>query len=277
MWTATPSPARPTGTARKYQKLKLKADTAAEFNAEYPDGWTDGWIASLQHHFVVAIVPPTREEQHRHTLSVSGDMFRFSDVGPAVTVAPGASAELKQTLFVGPKLQHQLAAIHPELERAADFGVLTFIAQPLFWLLEKAHSIFGNWGFAIIAVTFLLKLAFYPLSEIAGRSAAKMKMMAPRMKQLQETYKDDRAKLGQATMELYKKEKINPAAGLPADADPAAGVHGLLLGAAGKRGNAPGAVHRLDPRSVVARSAVHPAGDHGRRDVPAVQDPAAVG
>jgi YidC/Oxa1 family membrane protein insertase len=197
----------------KYKKLKLKADTAADFNAEYPDGWRDGWIASLQHHFVVAIVSPSLEEQHRHTLTLNGDMFRVTDVGPAVSVAPGASAELAQTLFVGPKLQHQLAAIHPELDRAADFGVLTFIAQPLFWLLEKAHGIFGNWGFAIIAVTFLLKLAFYPLSEVAGRSAAKMKLLAPRMKQLQETYKDDRTKLGQATMELYKKEKINPAAG----------------------------------------------------------------
>ncbi len=197
----------------KYQKLKLKADTAAEFNAEYPDGWRNGWIAALQHHFVVAIVPPSPDEQHRHTLTVNGDMFRVTDVGPGVTVAPGANAELKQTLFVGPKLQHQLEAIHPELDRAADFGMLTFIAQPLFWLLEQAHRIFSNWGFAIIAVTFLLKLAFYPLSEIAGRSAAKMKMLAPRMKQLQETYKDDRTKLGQATMELYKKEKINPAAG----------------------------------------------------------------
>jgi len=196
----------------KYKKLKIKAGTAAEFNSEYPDGWTDGWVAALQHHFVVAIVP-NREEQHWHTLTASGDMFRVTDVGPAVTVAPGASATIEQTLFVGPKLQHQLADIHPQLGRAADFGVLTFLSQPLFWLLEKAHNIFGNWGYAIIFVTLLLKLAFYPLSEIAGKSAAKMKMMAPRMKQLQETHKDDRAKLGQATMELYKKEKINPAAG----------------------------------------------------------------
>ena len=97
-----------------------------------------------------------------------GSEYLARDLGPTVCVAPGASATLKQTLWVGPKLQHQLEAIHPELGRAADFGKLTFLAQPLFWLLEKAHSIFGNWGFAIIAVTFLLKLAFYPLSEIAG-------------------------------------------------------------------------------------------------------------
>jgi YidC/Oxa1 family membrane protein insertase len=196
----------------KYEKVKVSEDNAAEFNREYPNGWTGGWIASLQHHFVAAIVPAP-DEQHHYTLNVRGIEYRAADVGPTVTVAPGAGATFKQTLFIGPKLQHQLTTIHPDLDRAADFGVLTFLAQPLFWLMEKAHKIFGNWGYAIIAVTFLLKLAFYPLSEIAGRSAAKMKLLAPKMKQLQEQFKDDRTKLGQATMELYKKEKINPATG----------------------------------------------------------------
>jgi YidC/Oxa1 family membrane protein insertase len=87
------------------------------------------------------------------------------------------------------------------------------LARPLFWLLEQVHRIFSNWGWAIVVVTFLLKLVMYPLSEISGRSAAKMKLMAPKMKALQEQFKDDRTKLGQATMELYKKEKINPATG----------------------------------------------------------------
>ena len=91
--------------------------------------------------------------------------------------------------------------------------MLTFLSKPLFWLLDKAHGIFSNWGLAIIAVTFLLKLAFYPLSEASGRSMAKMKLVAPRMKAIQEQYKDDRQKLGQAMMELYKKEKVNPASG----------------------------------------------------------------
>jgi YidC/Oxa1 family membrane protein insertase len=196
----------------KYQKVKVTEEKAAEFNKEYPTGWKDGWIASLQHHFVVAIVPAATEEHH-YTLFVRGIEFRATDVGPAVAVAPGTAATLKQTLFVGPKLQHQLTDIHKELGRAADFGWLTFLSRPLFVLLEQAHKIFGNWGFAIIAITFLLKLAMYPLSEISGRSAAKMKQLAPRMKALQEQFKDDRTKLGQATMELYKKEKINPAAG----------------------------------------------------------------
>ncbi|HTP40080.1 MAG TPA: membrane protein insertase YidC [Steroidobacteraceae bacterium] len=192
----------------KYQKLRVTNDKDAAFKGSF----RDGWIASLQHHFVVAIVPP-RDELQDYSLAVRGNEYLATDLGQTTTVAPASNATLHQTLFIGPKLQHQLAAIHPELGRAADFGKLTFLARPLFWLLEQAHKVFNNWGLAIIAVTFLLKLAFYPLSEIAGRSAAKMKLIAPRMKQLQETYKDDRTRLGQATMELYKKEKINPAAG----------------------------------------------------------------
>jgi YidC/Oxa1 family membrane protein insertase len=192
----------------KYKKLKISSKEDAGFNSEFKDGW----IASLQHHFVAAIVP-TREEAHHYTLRVRDSEYLATDLGPTLTVAPGESSTINQTLFVGPKLQKQLEAIHPELGRAADFGVLTFLSRPLFWLLEKAHGIFNNWGLAIIAVTFLLKLVFYPLSESSGRSMAKMKLVAPRMKQLQETYKDDRAKLGTAMMELYKKEKVNPAVG----------------------------------------------------------------
>ena len=196
----------------KYQKVKVNAEEVAKFNKEYPDGWKDGWIASLQHHFVAAIVPPP-EEQHHYQLSTRGSQFNAVDIGPAISVAPGMNATLKQTLFIGPKLQQQLEKIHPQLGRAADYGVFTMLARPLFILLEQVHKLFGNWGWAIIVVTFLLKLVLYPLSEISGRSAAKMKLVAPRMKQLQEQFKDDRAKLGQATMELYKKEKINPATG----------------------------------------------------------------
>ena len=95
----------------------------------------------------------------------------------------------------------------------ADYGVLTLLAKPLFWLLEQAHNLVGNWGWAIVLITLLLKLVFYPLSEASGKSMARMRVLAPRMKNLQETYKDDREKLGRAMMDLYKREKINPAAG----------------------------------------------------------------
>jgi YidC/Oxa1 family membrane protein insertase len=128
-------------------------------------------------------------------------------------VAPGTTGVLKENVFVGPKLQKQLESVHEELSRVADYGVLTLLSKPLFSMLEFAHSFVHNWGLAIILVTFLLKLLFYPLAEKAGRSMARMRALAPRMKVLQETYKDDRTKLGQATMELYKTEKVNPVAG----------------------------------------------------------------
>lgn len=190
----------------KYQKLKVTDPDNANLSRDL----TGGWIAALQHHFVTAISPAIGES-HRYTLRARGNEYLATVVGPSHTIAAGQSAVLKETVFVGPKLQQQLDAIHPELSRAADYGKLTFLAKPLFWLLEQAHRILGNWGWSIVAVTFLLKLAFYPLSEASGKSMAKMKHIAPRIKQIQETYKDDREKLGRATMELYKKEKVNPA------------------------------------------------------------------
>jgi YidC/Oxa1 family membrane protein insertase len=134
-------------------------------------------------------------------------------VGPVQVVAPGATATFKETMFVGPKLQKQLNPIHPELNRVADYGLLTVLARPLFALLQFVHGLFGNWGWTIVFTTLILKLLFYPLAEISGKSMAKMRTLQPRIKNLQDTYKDDKQKLSQAMMELYKREKINPAAG----------------------------------------------------------------
>ena len=172
----------------------------------------NGWIAALQHHFVTAVVPP-RDEKFTFTLNASGDEYLLAATGPVHTVAAGSSQTFGQTFFIGPKLQSALAATGPELARVADYGALYLLAEPLFWLLDKAHSVTGNWGVAIVLITALLKLIFYPLSEASGRSMAKMKALAPRIKNLQETYKDDREKLGKATMELYQREKANPVAG----------------------------------------------------------------
>jgi YidC/Oxa1 family membrane protein insertase len=117
------------------------------------------------------------------------------------------------TLFVGPKLQRQLQNVGGDLERTVDYGITTPLAQPLFTVLEWVHGWVGNWGVSIIIVTFLIKLLFYKLTAMSGRSLAKMRKIAPRMKALQERYKDDRQALSQAMMELYKREKVNPAAG----------------------------------------------------------------
>jgi YidC/Oxa1 family membrane protein insertase len=169
-------------------------------------------LASLQHQFVSAIVPPAGQP-YQYQLKVVGNEYLVTATGPIVDVPAGAKVQFHEQLFVGPKLQSQLSAIGRNLERTVDFGNLTILAQPLFTGLAYVHKVTGNWGWSIVIVTALIKLLFYPLSQASGRSMAKMRSVSPRMKQIQETFKDDREKLGRAMMELYKKEKINPLAG----------------------------------------------------------------
>jgi YidC/Oxa1 family membrane protein insertase len=192
----------------KSKDLNVESDSDSKFSATY----TNGWLASLQHQFVAAIVPPAGQA-YEYKLKVVGNEYLVTATGPIVDVPAGAKAQFREQLFVGPKLQSQLSAIGRNLERTVDFGNLTILAQPLFTGLNYVHKIIGNWGWSIVIVTALIKLLFYPLSQASGRSMAKMRAVSPRMKQIQETFKDDREKLGRAMMELYKKEKINPLAG----------------------------------------------------------------
>jgi YidC/Oxa1 family membrane protein insertase len=193
--------------ANRYRRLKIdKAEDQVPVNVK------DGWLAGMQHHFVSAIVPD-RSKEYKYSLLVRDRLYVLGALGPKEVVAPKTQALIKENLFVGPKLQRQLDTLHPELTRVADYGVLTILSKPLFALLDFLHSLVRNWGVAIILATFLLKLMFYPLAQYSGRSMARMRALAPRMKALQETYKDDRTKLGQATMELYKTEKVNPLSG----------------------------------------------------------------
>jgi YidC/Oxa1 family membrane protein insertase len=194
------------GTKTEDLKVENEADS------KYLQTVTNGWIASLQHHFVAAIVPAPGQAD-KIQLQVRGQQYLLSTTGPMVTIPAGGKAEFSEKLFIGPKLQSQLAATAPNLERTVDYGKLTVLAHPVFMVLVWVHGLVGNWGWSIIIVTALIKLLFYPLSQASGRSMAKMRAVAPRMKQIQESYKDDREKLGRAMMELYKKEKINPLAG----------------------------------------------------------------
>ena len=171
-----------------------------------------GWFGAIQHHFVSAVVPE-HDTTQRYNISVRGAVSTASAIGPTQTIAPGESTTFTTTVFIGPKLQSQLEDIDPTLKLTVDYGWLTILSQPLFWLLSKAFGLFGNWGVSIIAVTFLIKLLFYKLTESSGRSMAKMRNLQPRLKALQERYKDDRQQLSQAMMDLYKREKVNPAAG----------------------------------------------------------------
>ncbi|HUX73359.1 MAG TPA: membrane protein insertase YidC [Steroidobacteraceae bacterium] len=192
----------------KYRDLQLQDKADRRFSETI----SNGWLAALEHHFVSAIVPAAGEP-FKYRLQMRNHEFLLSATGPLTQVAAGGKVQFHEKLFVGPKLQSQLAATGPQLQRSVDYGKLTIIAQPLFATLKWVHGITGNWGWSIIIVTALIKLLFYPLSQASGRSMAKMRSVGPRMKQIQETFKDDREKLGRAMMELYKKEKINPLAG----------------------------------------------------------------
>jgi len=196
-----------------YDGTKSKdLNVESESDAKYSALINNGWLASLQHQFVTAVVPPANQP-YQYQLQVRNNQYLISATGPSVEVPAGATAQFHEDLFVGPKLQTQLAAMGRNLERTVDFGILTVLAQPLFTGLNWVHKLTDNWGWSIIIVTFLIKLLFYPLQQAAGRSMAKMRAVGPRMKQIQETFKDDREKLGRAMMDLYKKEKINPLAG----------------------------------------------------------------
>jgi YidC/Oxa1 family membrane protein insertase len=171
-----------------------------------------GWLASIQHHFLAAAVPPA-EDVVRYQAITRGSDYLLTALSQVREIAPGERMTYPTQLFVGPKLQDQLSVMGDALELTVDYGMLTILAQPLFWLLSKVHGFVNNWGWAIIIVTLLIKLAFYKLTQASGRSMAKMRKLQPRMKALQERYKDDRQALSKAMMEMYKREKVNPAAG----------------------------------------------------------------
>jgi YidC/Oxa1 family membrane protein insertase len=191
----------------KYQKLSVDKDDEA-----FRQAFADGWMAEMQHHFVAAAVPP-KGETYDFTQQLEGSHSLVSYRGPLKSVPAGASATFSETLFIGPKLQEQLQKAGPKLELTVDYGKLTILSNPLFHLLQWVHKYVQNWGVTIIIVTILLKLLFYKLTEKSGRSMAKMRAIAPRIKAIQERYKDDREQLAKQTMELYKREKINPVAG----------------------------------------------------------------
>jgi YidC/Oxa1 family membrane protein insertase len=192
----------------KYEKLKV-----ADLNEEpFEAVTTNGWIAAIRHHFLLAAVPPP-EQPASYKVTARGDLYTLSALGSVASVAPGQSQTFREVLFVGPKLQEQLNETAPGLVLSVDYGWLTVISQPLFWVLQKLHDLTGNWGWAIILLTVLIKIVFYKLSETSGKSMAKMRKLQPRMKALQERFGDDRQALSQAMMELYKREKVNPASG----------------------------------------------------------------
>jgi YidC/Oxa1 family membrane protein insertase len=167
----------------------------------------------IQHYFLAALVPKQDQTDIFYTKVIDGNRFVLGMLGQQQTVAPGEVGTFAAQLYVGPKIQDRLEEVAPNLRLTVDYGFLTIIAQPLFWLLKMIHRIVGNWGWAIIVLTVLIKAAFFKLSETSYKSMANMRRLAPKMASLKERYGDDRQRMNQAMMDMYKKEKINPLGG----------------------------------------------------------------
>ena len=172
-----------------------------------------GWIGFSQHYFVSAWIPEPSQTNRYTTRQNDVGQYFGEFTGSAIVVAPGESAEYRMGFYAGPKDQYVLAEISPNLDLTIDYGFLWFLAAPIYWLLRQIDSFINNYGLSIIALTLVVKALFYKLTETQYRSMAGMRRVMPKMESLKETYGDDRMKLQQATMELYKKEKINPFGG----------------------------------------------------------------
>ena len=175
-----------------------------------------GWVAVLQHYFVSAWVPEQDEQNRFYSKAVKAageQQFLIGMLSEAKTAAPNSSIEFKRRLYTGPKIQDEMQEIAEGLDLSVDYGMFSILSKPLFWLLQWFHKLVGNWGLAIILVTVVIKLIFYKLSETSYKSMARMRKLQPRIKAMQERYADDKQKLGQATWDLYRKEKVNPAKG----------------------------------------------------------------
>lgn len=175
---------------------------------------TNGWVAMLQHYFITALIPASTEDKfHYYTLNPDNNSYVIGAISPAKTILAGSSDNLTHRVYFGPKLQKRLEHIAEGLNLTVDFGIFWFLAKPLYWVLDYIHGFTNNWGWAIILVTLLLKICFYKLSAAGYRSMANMRKVQPRLLSIRDRYKDDRAKLNQAMMDIYKEEKINPLGG----------------------------------------------------------------
>ena len=196
---------------KKFQKIKV--EEIDKDKADYLKRASDGWFAFVQHYFVAGFLPAAKLAREYVMEKRADGIYVGRALIAAGTIAPGASATVSAPLYAGPQERSRLEAVAPGFDLVVDYGWLTVIAWPLFWLLEKFHSLSGNWGVAIILLTVLIKAVFFPLSAASYKSMAKMKLITPRMQKIRETYEHDRQKMNQAMMELYKTEKINPLGG----------------------------------------------------------------
>ena len=197
--------------ANKFKKIDFK--DIEKGKAEHDKSANEGWIAMVQHYFASAWLLGEGTAREYRTAKVSDNLYSIAMVTPLGEIAPGASKAVESTLFAGPQEENKLAALAPGLELVKDYGWLHVLAKPLFWLLDKLYGVLQNWGWAIVALVVVLKIAFYWLNASAYRSMAKMKALSPRLTDLRERYKDKPQQMQQEMMRIYREEKVNPLGG----------------------------------------------------------------
>ena len=197
--------------ANKFHKIDFK--DIEKGKAEHDKSSDSGWVAMVQHYFATAWLSPSKAQRAFSTSKVSNNLYAISMVLPLGEVAPGASMVHEATLFAGPQVEKQLEALAPGLDLVKDYGWLTILSKPLYWLLDQLHSLLGNWGWAIVALVVLLKIAFYGLNAHAYKSMAKMKAVNPKVMEMRERYKDKPQQMQQEMMRIYREEKVNPLGG----------------------------------------------------------------
>jgi len=193
---------------KPYTKITFKEASEKPINKNVKGGW----VAMIEHYFLSAWIPNKDEVNQFHARTFDNKVG-IEFLSPAIKVAPETTGEVSSQLYLGPQITEVLKELSPGLELTVDYGILWPVCQPIFWLLKKIHSFIGNWGFSIIIVTLLIKALFYKLSAASYRSMGNMRKLQPRMQALKERYGDDKQKFGQAVMEMYKTEKINPLGG----------------------------------------------------------------
>ncbi|WP_374666548.1 membrane protein insertase YidC [Ramlibacter sp.] len=210
----------PTGTftgpavytdAKKFQKIEF---TDIEKNkADFQKDSTNGYIAMVQHYFASAWILPEGVKRENFVRKVDANLYSVGTLSPLPPVAPGAAQKVESRLFMGPQEEKMLERVSPGLDLVKDYGIFTIIAKPLYWLLDKIHNVLGNWGWSIMALVLVIKIAFYWLQAKGYESMAKMKAINPRVMVLRERYKDNPQQMQQEMMRIYREEKVNPLGG----------------------------------------------------------------
>ena len=196
---------------KKFQKVAFSDIDKSKL--DYPKEATDGWIAMVQHYFVSAWLPVGTTKREFFTKKITDKLYSAGVIVPVATTAAGGAASVTMPLYAGPQEQEKLKQLAPGLDLVVDYGWLTILAYPMFVVLSWIHNLVGNWGWTIIIFTILIKLVFFPLNQKAGKSMAHMKQLAPKIEAMKARHGDDKLKMNQAMMELYRTEKINPLGG----------------------------------------------------------------